>query len=622
MPPITEEERELEKNKAQVVKWIKDDSTPVIVFSKTTCPFCKKVKELLNTLTVKYTAIELDTLPNGPALQSALHSLTNQKTVPNVFIRGQHIGGCDATTKLHEDGKLLPLINAGGGSAATLPASASNTSTNGEVAQRKYDYDLVVIGGGSGGLAAAKEAAGLGAKVAVFDFVQPTPMGTAWGLGGTCVNVGCIPKKLMHQASLLGEGIEDAKKYGWEIGEEKKHNWQTMITNVQDYISSLNWKYKLALRDATVTYHNAYAKFVDPHKMLAVTAKNKQVELTSERFIIATGGRPRYPDIPGAKEYCITSDDIFSLPYPPGRTLVVGASYVALECAGFLHGLGYDVTVMVRSIFLRGFDQEMAERIGKYMEETKGIKFIKQAVPTKVERLEEGEPGRLRVTSDQKGQEIVDEYNTVLFAIGRDACTGTIGLEKAGVKVNPKTGKLDAIAEQTNVKHVYAIGDVLCGRPELTPVAIQAGTMLARRLYGGSSEVYDYDMIPTTVFTPLEYGAIGYAEEAAIEKYGKENIEVYHTLYRPLEWTLPGHADNACYAKLVCLKSEDERVIGFHVCGPNAGEITQGYAVGMRLGARKKDFDLTTGIHPTCSEIFTTLNITKSSGKDISAAAC
>lgn len=153
-------------------------------------------------------------------------------------------------------------------------------------------------------------------------------------------------------------------------------------------------------------------------------------------------------------------------------------------------------------------------------------------------------------------------------------------------------------------------------------VAIQAGILLARRLYGGGKETYDYDMIPTTVFTPVEYGAIGYSEEAALDKFGKENIEVYHTLYRPLEWTLPGHDDNICYAKLLCNKLDDERVVGLHILGPNAGEITQGYAVGMRLGAKKKDFDATTGIHPTVSEIFTTLSITKSSGKDIAAAAC
>ncbi|GAV07014.1 hypothetical protein RvY_16909-2 [Ramazzottius varieornatus] len=644
----------------QVEKWIKDDSVPVIVFSKTTCPFCTKVKALFEEQKILANVIELNTVPNGSQIQDALLAITGQKTVPSVFVKGQHIGGCDATMKLHSEGQLMPLIQ--GGSAR--PASKRQSSPSGKDEPRqprgselpwtpnasapseqqskvppmdgskqanqikfvptdKYDYDLVVIGGGSGGLATSKEAAKLGAKVAVFDYVQPTPIGTKWGLGGTCVNVGCIPKKLMHQAALLRGYYDDAKKFGWQMSEENpQHDWNKMVEAIQDYIHGLNWKYKVALRDMNVTYLNSYAKFTDDHTLVATNAKGKESTVTAERFIIATGGRPRYPDIPGGKQFCITSDDIFSLAYPPGKTLVVGASYVALECGGFLKKLGFDVTVMVRSILLRGFDQDMAERIGAYMEKENGVKFIRGATPTKVEQIEEGLPGRLKVTWEMNGQESWDEYNTVLFAVGRNACTTNIGLEKIGVKINPKSGKLVTENEQTSVEHVYAIGDVLDGKPELTPVAIAAGILLARRLYGGSNDTYDYNMIPTTVFTPIEYGAIGYAEEMAMEKFGKENIETYHTLYRPLEWAVPGHAEDQCYGKLVCNKLDDDRVVGFHVLGPNAGEITQGYAVAMRMGAKKRDFDATTGIHPTASEIFTTLTTTKSSGAALGQAGC
>ena len=256
-------------------------------------------------------------------------------------------------------------------------------------------YDLIVIGGGAGGLACAKKASKLlgqsdaGPKVAVCDFVKPSPPGTTWGLGGTCVNVGCIPKKLMHQASLLGEGMHDAKSYGWEVAEQTKHNWETMVTNVQMHIKSLNFGSRSDLMTEGVKYYNAYATFTDANTVTAVDKKGKTHTLTADKFVVATGGRPRYPDIPGAKEHCITSDDVFAMKTPPGKTLVVGASYVALECAGFINGVGFDTTVMMRSIPLRGFDQQMAGLCKTYMQEH-GVAFIEDAVPTAVEATPSG----------------------------------------------------------------------------------------------------------------------------------------------------------------------------------------------------------------------------------------
>ncbi|KFZ49368.1 Thioredoxin reductase 3, partial [Podiceps cristatus] len=487
------------------------------------------------------------------------------------------------------------------------------------------DYDLIIIGGGSGGLACSKEAAALGKKVMVLDYVVPTPLGTSWGLGGTCVNVGCIPKKLMHQAALLGQALQDSRKYGWQYDEQVKHNWGVMVEAIQNYIGSLNWGYRVSLREKSVTYLNSYGEFVEPHKIKATNRKGQVTYHTAETFVLATGERPRYLGIPGDKEFCVTSDDLFSLPYCPGKTLVVGASYVALECAGFLAGLGLDVTVMVRSILLRGFDQEMAEKVGAHME-THGVKFIRNLqIFIQVEQLEEGMPGRLKVTAKStEGPEIFEEeYNTVLIAIGRDACTRNIGLETIGVNINEKNGKVPVNdEEQTNVPYVYAIGDILDGKLELTPVAIQAGKLLARRLYGGSSTKCDYINVPTTVFTPLEYGSCGLAEEKAIEKYGKQNLEVYHSLFWPLEWTVPGRDNNTCYAKIICSKHDNNRVIGFHVLGPNAGEVTQGFAAAIKCGLTKELLDETIGIHPTCGEVFTTMDITKSSGQDITQRGC
>jgi len=407
----------------------------------------------------------------------------------------------------------------------------------------EYDYDLCVIGGGSGGLAAAKRAAKLGKKVALCDYVKPSPAGSTWGLGGTCVNVGCIPKKLMHQAALLGQGIKDSSFFGWDVG-ETTHEWEKMVTAIQEYIQSLNWGYKVALQKDDVTYFNALASFVDPHTLSLNDGKREEPwNITAAHFLIAVGGRPRYLNIPGGTpgEFCITSDDIFSLPYNPGKVLLVGGSYVALECAGFLAGIGLDVTVMVRSILLRGFDQQIAEMIGTALEKH-GVKLLRGTLPVHIEQISEGTPPQLlvvyeHVETEEKYEEV---FNTIVLAVGRDPCTLDLELGNAGVELNPDNGKiLTNESEETSVGHIFAIGDVADGRPELTPAAIQAGKLLVNRLYGESSELVDYINVPTTVFTPLEYGCVGYAEEDANEVFGEDNIEVYHLTAQPLEFTLP-----------------------------------------------------------------------------------
>jgi len=265
----------------------------------------------------------------------------------------------------------------------------------------------------------------------------------------------------------------------------------------------------------------------------------------------------------------------------------------------------------------------MANKIGEYMEEH-GVNMVRECVPTALQEVEPGTPGKIKVTGKYNdGTEFTDEFNTVIFAIGRDACTATIGLDKVGVATNPKNGKiLHDSKEQTNVPHVYAIGDVLDDKPELTPVAIQAGKLLARRIAGVSNTLTDYVNVCTTVFTPLEYGCCGLSEEDAVKQFGEEDIEVYHTNFWPLEWTVAHRPENACYSKLICVKSQKEKVVGFHYLGPNAGEVTQGFGIALKMGATKANFDDLVGIHPTTAETLTTMEITKSSGVDASASGC
>uniref|UniRef100_A0A452TM47 thioredoxin-disulfide reductase (NADPH) n=1 Tax=Ursus maritimus TaxID=29073 RepID=A0A452TM47_URSMA len=394
----------------------------------------------------------------------------------------------------------------------------------------RQDYDLLVIGGGSGGLACAKE-------------------GTRWGLGGTCVNVGCIPKKLMHQAALLGGMIQDAPHYGWAEA-------------VQNYVKSLNWGHRVQLQDRKVKYFNIKASFVNEHTVCGVAKDGKETLLSAEHIVIATGGRPKYPThIEGALEYGITN--------------------VALECAGFLTGLGLDTTVMIRSIPLRGFDQQMSSLVTEYMA-SRGTRFLRGCTPSRVRRLPDGQ---LQVTWEDltSGKEDTGTFNTVLWAVGRIPETRSLNLEKAGVNTNPNSQKILVDAQETtSVPHIYAIGDVAEGRPELTPTAIMAGKLLAQRLCGRSSDVMDYDNVPTTVFTPLEYGCVGLSEEEAVARHGEEHVEVYHAYYKPLEFTVAERDASQCYIKMVCLRKPPQLVLGLHFLGPNAGEVTQGFALGIK----------------------------------------
>ncbi|OXB85019.1 UNVERIFIED_CONTAM: hypothetical protein H355_016141 [Colinus virginianus] len=439
----------------------------------------------------------------------------------------------------------------------------------------KKDYDLLVIGGGSGGLACAKEAAQFGKKVAVLDYVEPSPRGTKWGLGGTCVNVGCIPKKLMHQAALLGGALKDAQHYGWSTAHPIQHNWSVMAQAVQNYVKSLNWGHRVQLQDKKVKYFNVKGRFSDSHTVCGLAKGGKETTLTAENIVIATGGRPKYPTHVISKNKC----------------------------------------------FFPLTQQQMASLVTEHME-SYGTKFLKKCVPTKVEKLESS---KLQVTwkNTTLGTEETDSFDTVMWAVGRVPEIEALNLEAVGVKTSSETGKIIVDAsEATSVPHIYAIGDITEGRPELTPTAIAAGKLLARRLFGQSSELMDYDNVPTTVFTPLEYGCVGLSEEKAVQCYGSDNVEVYHAYYKPLEFTVAERDAAQCYVKMVCLREREQRILGLHFIGPNAGEVIQGFALGIKCGATYPQLMKTIGIHPTCAEEITKLHITKRSGLDATVTGC
>lgn len=494
----------------------------------------------------------------------------------------------------------------------TLPAKMSTES--------QYDFDFFVIGGGSGGLAAAKAAANLGAKTGLADFVKPSPAGTSYGLGGTCVNVGCIPKKLLHIAAHRLDVMKEASEYGLFAGESEttaSANWQKLLQSVNMYIRKLNWGYKTELRDNKVTFFNSFATFVDQHTLNLTKKDGSTEQITAKYILIACGGRPSLGGYPGAEENCISSDDIFWRQTPPGKTLVVGASYIALESAGFLNGLGFDTTVMVRSILLRGFDEDISNKIGKAMERM-GVKFEWGLTPSRFEKNSENGKVKVFVPSQEGGEVLYGEFDTVLMAVGRNGCANLLNLEAAGVLYKKTNGKIYASNDdKTNVENIFALGDVVDGRMELTPPAIMAGKLMAERLFAYTSQQMDYTNVATTVFTPVEYGCVGLSEEQA--KATVPYHTVYHRFFQPLDYALlHGRPEDECYMKVIT-EPKEGRVVGFHYFGPNAGEVIQGLAVAMKAGVTKDHLDATIGIHPTSAEWFVqgNMNTVKEEGVEL-----
>ncbi|XP_007119089.1 glutathione reductase, mitochondrial isoform X1 [Physeter macrocephalus] len=457
-------------------------------------------------------------------------------------------------------------------------------------------YDYLVIGGGSGGLASARRAAELGARAAVVERHK---------LGGTCVNVGCVPKKVMWNTAVHSEFMHDHVDYGFQSC-EGKFSWRVIKEKRDAYVSRLNTIYQNNLIKSHIEIIRGHAVFTcDPQPTVEVNGK----KYTAPHILIATGGVPSLPQesqIPGAS-LGITSDGFFQLEELPSRSVIVGAGYIAVEIAGILSALGSKTSLMIRhDKVLRSFDSVISSNCTEELESA-GIEVLKYSQVKEVKKTSSGLelcmvtsiPGRKPTLTT------IPDVDCLLWAIGRDPNSRGLNLNKLGIQTDDKGHILVDEFQNTNVKGVYAVGDV-CGKALLTPVAIAAGRKLAHRLFECKEDSkLDYDNIPTVVFSHPPIGTVGLTEDEAIYKYGKENVKIYSTTFTPMYHAVTKRKTK-CVMKMVCANKE-EKVVGIHMQGIGCDEMLQGFAVAVKMGATKSDFDNTVAIHPTSSEELVTL---------------
>ncbi len=444
-------------------------------------------------------------------------------------------------------------------------------------------FDYLVIGGGSGGIASARRAAGHGARVALIERDR---------IGGTCVNRGCVPKKVMWNAAGIAATLNDAADYGFDVT-KRAFDWNRIKVARDNYIESLNANYHRGLEAAQVTEIAGSAQFTDA-RTLMVGGNH----YSADHILIATGSTPHVPDLPGA-ELGITSDGFFELESQPRRVVVVGGGYVAVELAGLLRLLGSEVTMLLRGeTLLRHFDASLRDTLIEEMQKD-GINILRFISPERVEKSPEG----LRLRSDA-GTEMTG-IDTVLWTTGRSANTAGLELENCGVATGADGSVITDAFQNTGVSGIYAVGDVT-GHVALTPVAIAAGRHLADRLFGGKPEAkLDYDNIPTVVFSHPPIGTVGATEEEARERFGEDAVKIYQTRFTNLQYAITRQRP-VTVMKLVTVGG-NEKIVGCHIIGQHADEIIQGFAVAVKMGAHKADFDNTVAIHPTSAEELVTM---------------
>lgn len=447
----------------------------------------------------------------------------------------------------------------------------------------QYDYDLFVIGGGSGGVRAGRVAASLGKRVAIAE---------EYRFGGTCVIRGCVPKKLFVYASQFPEHFEDAAGYGWTVG-ERSFDWKTLIANKDKEIARLEGLYRKGLENAGATIIESRAVLEDAH---TIRLQKDGRTVTAETILIATGGHPSlHPALPG-HEHCITSDEAFHLEELPKAIVIAGGGYIGVEFANIFHGLGVETTLIYRGKEILGrFDKDLRTALHVEME-AKGIKVLCKEIFTKIEKRPDG---RLEAHTNADRTLVVDQ---VMLAIGRQPNTSGLGLDRAGVTTGPKGEIIVDDYSRTNVENIYAVGDV-ADRVQLTPVAIHEAMCFVATVYRGKPTKPDHEAVATAVFSQPELGTVGLSEEDAARKY--DELEIYKATFRPMRHTLSGRMEKMVMKLIVDAASR--RVVGAHVLGVDAGEMAQLLGIAVKARLTKEDFDATMAVHPTAAEELVTM---------------
>lgn len=460
------------------------------------------------------------------------------------------------------------------------------------------ECDFLVLGIGSGGLAAARRASGqYGVKTIAVENAR---------LGGTCVNVGCVPKKVTYNAASIAETIKQAKSYGFSVNETAPFDFTAFKHKRDAYIKRLNGIYEKNLKNDKVEYVHGTASFIDTNTVKVVTDDGSSQEIKAKKILIAVGGRPASFGVEG-EHLGINSDGFFEMETLPKKIAVVGAGYIAVEIAGMLNALGSETHLFIRhEKFLRTFDPMVQDTITAQYEK-QGIIIHKNSSQSKLEESPDGKTKRLHY-KDQNGEGVLEGLDTVLWAIGRVPELDKLNLGATGVKTNDKDHIITDEYQNTNIDNIFALGDVCDRGVELTPVAIAAGRKLSDRIFGGKTDAkLDYSNVPSVVFSHPEVGSIGLTEPQAREKFGDDNIKIYTSEFTAMYYSMmePEEKGPTKY-KLVCA-GKDEKVVGLHILGEDSAEILQGFGVAIKMGATKKDFDSCVAIHPTSAEELVTM---------------